>query len=94
MVTGTDRNRGITARIITIIQMLRAWVTVIMETLTLPTKQDTIKVILALTTNSMPIAGGASIEAAEDSVAAGTSITSAVVVLVMGNRGIFRARTT
>jgi hypothetical protein len=94
MVTGTDRNHGITAKIITIIQMLLAWVTVIMENLTLATKQDTIKVLLALTTNSMASAEGATIAVAGDSVAVAPLATTAAEALDTGNREISRARTT
>ena len=58
IITGTDSNHGMSAKIISIIQMLLAWALVIMVArLTLGSTQDTIKVILATRINTMTIAG-------------------------------------
>src|SRR5271154_1412100 len=53
---GTVNNHGISAKIISIIQMLQAWVTVTMEQITQDTMlQDIIKVIMVAQTSTMTI---------------------------------------
>lgn len=93
--TGTDPNLGITAKRISIIQMLLAWETVIMGILTLVTTQDIIKVILARRTTSIMISAVAeeATSEAEDFEAAALTTTLAAEATDMDSRATTRAKT-
>jgi len=59
IITGTDSNHGMSAKIISIIQMLLAWALLIMvaHLTLLASRQDTIKVIMVTRTSTMTTAG-------------------------------------
>jgi hypothetical protein len=83
---GTDNNHGMSDQIISIIQMQQAWVTVIMEQITLDTPlmlQDIIKVIMAAQISSMTTRTTALVHKATNPEAE-VGDEAATVVVVMG----------